>query len=649
MTRRIILTIISAVAFALLVGLIWFFFFRGGTANPVTNGTFGSGQNKTTTTSTDTGVQGNLPSRVLPAGSQGNAGAGTNTLGGNGGNGSGVIGTVGGSNTGVANVPGVDWLGGNGASGAGGPVSNFVPKTINQLNDGTVSGSPNILPGSNIDSNGNSFLGTALLGAGIGLALCTTGLLGGVAGGTVGAGSTAVGAVRAVPVQDLSLNLQTTFSNTLKSSDTFRDNFLNCIARTIARAAVQQITSSVVNWINSGFNGKPSFVTNFQQFFTNVADQAAGEFIRGTALSFLCTPFKAQIRIALAQSYARRNAQSCTLSGIIKNINSFSNGNFSQGGWGGMLSFVGTPTNNSFGAYNYAQGGLVNAQLQALNQKQQDYTIGKGFLSSEKEVNCRPAPIPPGQSIGTKMICDKEVTTPGSTIADSLSSTLNVSKETLTQAGISGSFDAIISALISQLMVKALQGGVSNLSGTNGYASNFLTPEQQQAQADAQAVLTDMQGRVNLAQQYGSVEQGSISDIQNAQQQLQGVANCWETASSSPSLTTAQQQTAQTNAVNARAALHFYDPQIDAYNNNITHANDGITVLQNLQTRAIGVTSAADVAAVKSAYQQALASGAIITDADVTNAQQDRATLQTALALRNGQSASELQQCYAFK
>ncbi len=639
MNRRTLFTILIALAFALLVGLVWFFFFRGGVVTPPANGTFGTGQNKPGTATGSTGVSGNIPSGVINPGQQGTAGSGVDI------NGTGAGSSISGgtlvSIDGVQNVPGVDWLGGTGSNGGGGPVSNFVPKTINQLNQGSVSGSPNILPGTNVDAQGNSILGPALLGAGIGLALCTTGLLGGVAGGAVGAGSTAVGAVRAVPVQDLSLNLQTTFGNTLKSSDTFRDNFLNCIARTIARAAVQQITSSVVNWINSGFNGKPSFVTNFQQFFTNVADQAAGEFIRSSALSFLCTPFQNQIRIAIAQSYAKRNAQSCTLSGIIKNLNSFSNGNFAQGGWGGMLSFVGTPTNNSFGAYNYGQNGLANAQIRALGQKQQDYTIGKGFLSSTQQVNCK--------VVNGAQKCDSVVSTPGSTIADSLSKTLGVSQDTLTQAGISGSFDAIISALISQLMVKALQGGVSNLSGTNGYASNFLTPEQQQAQADAQAVLTDMQGRVNTAQQYGAVEQGAISDIQTAQQQLQNVANCWETASSSPSLTTAQQQVAQTNATNDLAALHFYDPQVDAYNNNITKANTGIATLQDLQTQAIGVTSAADVAAVKAAYQQALTTGGIVTDADVTNAQQDRTTLQSALTQRNAQTANELQQCYAFK
>lgn len=625
MKRKILTIIAVALALALLVGFIWFMFFRGGLPAPTTGGEFGTGGARTANTGGNTGVNGNIPSQVItpgvPTGNSGNAGqsvqqGGSVSVGGAGGNG------------GVSNIPGVDWLGGSGGN-SGGPTSSFIPRTANELNQGSISGNPTILPGSGVTDEDNA-LGIALLGAGIGAALCTAGFTPGVLSG---AGFSAVNRVTAVPVSNIALE-------TGAVDTAVRENFLNCIARTIARAAIQQITASVVNWINSGFNGKPSFVTNYKQFFTNVADQAAGEFIRGSGLSFLCSPFQAQIRIAVAQSYARRNAQSCTLSSVIRNITSFTNGGqFSQGGWQGLLSLTNTPTNNPFGAYTYGQNALANVQVNALNQKQQDYTLGRGFLSSEKEV-CN-GPIVNGKRTG----CVKSVTTPGSTIAESLNKTLGVSQDSL---NLAKSFDEIINALISQLMVRTLQGGLSNLSGTQGYAANFLTPEQQQAQAEAQAILTDMQGRVNIAQQYGSVWQGAIADIQNTQQQLQSLLNCWETASSSVS-DPQKRTTAQANAVNVTAARDFYTSQIDAYNLKITKTNESIALLQELQTQAIGITSAGEVATVKASYNQALASGKIISQADVTSAQQDRATLQSMLTLRNNQTASELQQCYAFQ
>jgi len=654
MNKKVIFIILAALAFALIIGLAWFWLFSGKSAAPANTGAFGSGQNKPNSTNTS-GASGSNSSSVVPAGGGNTAGNGTNGSSGGGSIGGSSGGTIAGNNGssidysgsggsigGVAVVPGVDWVGGGSIGGlGGGQTTSYVPPTINQLNTGTVLGNPNIQGGTNIEgNNGNNSLTAGLLAAGAGAALCTTGLLGGVSGAGVGVAADGVGAAAAVPVNDLALNIQTTYGNTLKSSDTFRDNFLNCITRSLARAAVQQITASVVNWINSGFNGQPSFVVNYKQFFNNVADVAAGEFIRGSSLSFLCSPFQLKIRIALAQSYARRNAQSCTLTSVIKNVDKFMSGSFSQGGWGGMLQFTTIPTNNPFGAFAYAQAGLQTAQSNALGIKQQDYIIGKGFLSSQKEV-CKGVDPVSGQKTGCTMV----TVTPGSTIADALNKSLGAGQD---QLGLAKSFDEIVNALLTQLMVKTLQNGLSSVSGNQGYASNYYTPEQQQAQRDAEAMLADMQGKVVIAQQYGSAQQGSISDIQNAQTKLNTLANCWETASSSTSHTEAQRATARVNADNALAALHSYDAQIDLFNANITHANAGIAKLQELQTLVLSVTSAADVAAVKAAYNSALSSGVIITAADVTTAQQDRSALQSALASRNQQTDSELTQCYAF-
>src|SRR6185369_9942155 len=103
-------------------------------------------------------------------------------------------------------------------------------------------------------------------------------------------------------------------------------------------------------------NGQPSFVQNFNQYFANVADQAAGEFIKGSSLSFLCSPFAPQIKIAIAQRYANRNhAATCSLTKVTNNINGFLRGAWGAGGWGGLLQLTTVPTNNPYGALAYAQ------------------------------------------------------------------------------------------------------------------------------------------------------------------------------------------------------------------------------------------------------------------------------------------------------
>ena len=432
------------------------------------------------------------------------------------------------------------------------------------------------------------------------------------------------------------------------------NTFFSCLARTVAKVALNQITASVVNWINSGFNGSPSFVTNPTQFFTNVADQAAGSFIKSSALSFLCSPFKLQIRIAIAQSYANRNnAASCTLTGVTNNITGFMN-NFSSGGWPALLSFTTTPTNNPYGAFIYAEAGLNSSVLNAQNQKNTDLNRGGGFLSFQQKVNCTDTTNAPAGSPNRSVdqvtspdgnvsyrVCDLKATTPGTIIQNSLIGTNN---STLNELNLAKNFDEIINALISQLMTRTLQQGLSNLSGQNGYASNFYTPDQLQAQDAAQKILVTMQGYSGIAQEYGAVEQGSIGDIQNTQNQLSSVYNCWS-AFTSASTTNS---TAITNANAASTTIASLDLSVDSYNREITRANAAIILLQDLENRASSAASTADVKDVTDAFGAAQSNGKLLTPTDITTAQQDRATLQASLSSINSRASQQLDQCNAF-
>ena len=622
MNRRIIFIILAAVAFAVLVGLVWFWFFRGGAPGPATTGEFGTGSDKPAQTATQTPSNNNQASNVLPSGGGQGGNTSSQTIS--------VSGGAGGSSTvqpapGVATVPGVEWLGGSGGSSGGGQTTTFIPKTTNQLNDGTVGGSPGIL--------GSFGGGTDIGGSGSGLEF--GGVLGAVGGcaaysAILAAGEAFTAAEGGTQALTGGFVLVYDWRSNTKQASKQQEGFLDCIARTIGKAVIAQMTNSIVNWINSGFNGQPSFVTNFDRFFTNVGDQAAGEFIRGTPLAFLCSPFQLQIRIAIAQSYARRsNAPSCTLSTVIKNVNSFMSGNFSQGGWGGLIQFTTVPTNNPYGAYAYAQVGLATAQSNAIASANRNVTPG-GFISLQK---CDGGTSSSGGGDPTSSSGKNcKVVTPGAIIEDSLKTTL---QQPFLANQLAKSFDEIISALLNQLVTRTLYSGLSSLSGTNGYAANYLTPEQQQAQTDAQRLLTDMQGRLQFAQQYGAVQQGSIQDIQNTQQQLHTLADCWAGKGDT------------TQASSTEDVLRGYDSLVDSYNDRITRANAGIAALQDFQTQIINAGSAAAIASVRAAYERALTGGVIITAADVTTAQQDRTSLQTTLQSRNQLTSSQLDQCYA--
>lgn len=627
MSKRTIFIILGALLFVVLIALAWWWLGRWSEEERGPAEGFGSAQERpggnagadgqtnvgTGLGGANTGASGGTNTSVSTDGTivYDNSGVPNVGYGGGGSSSGGVI------RGGVTVVPGANWL-------PSGPVSNFTPSQVNQLNDGSIGGQVSIL-GTPPQPNTTVGLGTALAGAGIGTALCTAGLL------SSSLGATGSGVLSSLPSIAGAVQTNSLASNALLSSNELRNNFYNCIARTIARAALQQITASTVNWINSGFNGKPSFVQNYQQFFTNVADQAAGEYIRGSALSFLCSPFGNKIRIALAQSYANRNAAaSCTLTRVSNNLQGFMNGNFGAGGWAGLLQFTTVPTNNPFGAYSYAQGGLSSAQAVAVQNGQLQISPG-GFLSQQ---DCTGPLQTSGPNAGKRGPPCK-ITTPGATIEATLAETLQVDKKLLTQAGVSGSFDTIINALLQQLTIRALQGGVSNLSGLNGYEGNFLTPDQRQAQTQGNALLAQLQGISNTAGQYGSVAQGAIADIQNTQERLQQLVNCYESKGQA------------TQGDPARARIAELEQRVAFYNARITRANEVITLLQGYQTRVLQITTLAQATAVQNEITAAQAAGQLIATTDVTTAQQDRTTLQTELAATNSQTDVSITQCRA--
>ncbi len=62
----------------------------------------------------------------------------------------------------------------------------------------------------------------------------------------------------------------------------------NMVARALAQAILQRMIESTVDWANSGFEGNPAYVTDPDRFFTDIADDIAGEIIGGSDLGFLC-------------------------------------------------------------------------------------------------------------------------------------------------------------------------------------------------------------------------------------------------------------------------------------------------------------------------------------------------------------------------
>ncbi len=706
MNKKILYIVLIVLGALLLLGLLWWWFLGRTSVPPGTQGTFGSGQDKTQNIGGESGSATNIPGEVPriettrgtavsikgsidPKTTVGGTSPNTSQTGTDGSDSSSSgVSTVGSvtSSLGQIGVPGVTWLSGS-TTGTGTGRGFFSPAGTVFNPTGIISIDSSDPSGGVLPNIGGSFNGGGGGGIGIGgLALVAVGIGAITCSGVIGAVLALAGGVAAVEGPTLTALAASELVNPLTVKVSLpvgsvilagigvkmgvttalaigdeKVDFLSCIARTIAKVAIQQITISVVNWINSGFTGSPSFVTNPTAFFANVADNAAGQFIRGSQLAFLCSPFQLQVKIAIAQSYANRHAQFCSLSRVVSNMKGFMNGNFSQGGWPGIISMTAAPTNNPYGANLYGTIGIHLAVNTAVGQKQIDLLQGRGFLSFTKNMNCKPgstAVTGPGKSskaVATDATtggviydnCDVITQTPGAAIAGAVDKTLGIGHDSL---NLAKSFDEIINALISQLMVQALQGGLLGLSGQNGYQSNYMSPEESQAQAAAQVLLMAMQSDTGLSQSYAGLQQGSISDIQNAQFQLNNLANCWAGYETSTlALTQQQRDLAANNASSTRGAILTLNIRVDIYNSEITRANSSIATLESLQSRALSAASTAETTAITQSYNTAKTSGLIITSADFTTAQQNRTTLQSEMSALNQQTATRLTQCYAFQ
>jgi hypothetical protein len=142
---------------------------------------------------------------------------------------------------------------------------------------------------------------------------------------------------------------------------------LDGVAWMVAKQLMSQMTQSLVNWINSGFQGSPAFITDLNGFLLDALDTAAGEYIKslGGIGEFVCSPFQLDVQAALSINYQQARsgmpsgptAPACKLSDIENNIEDFFTG-VSDGGWQEWLEVTSNPQNTPYGAYLAAEAEL---------------------------------------------------------------------------------------------------------------------------------------------------------------------------------------------------------------------------------------------------------------------------------------------------
>lgn len=338
--------------------------------------------------------------------------------------------------------------------------------------------------------------------------------------------------------------------------ETTKESILDAAGWMAAKIAISSMTNSIINWINSGFEGGPTFVTNPSAYFQDLADQATGAFIHQLGMEgILCSQFRPQIIASLKYNVPSMGRFQCTLNAAVENWDAFMD-DFTAGGWKGWLSVTTQPQNNPYGAYLMAVDELEQRQAQARENAKTEVGWGSGFVSLKKCVGgksqedscsdqCDSSIGNYGEEdadwnqchsdcmadqINASELCEEsggsmQNTTPGTIIADQLKLNLGSSVRQMELADeISESLGAIFNALITQLITK----GVSSLSGAGGNSGSkgwHETPPTTQEKNDALKIIDNT---LIYEKQYRDAKQNTLGLFDDVIANLEELKQCYK-------------------------------------------------------------------------------------------------------------------------
>lgn len=351
-------------------------------------------------------------------------------------------------------------------------------------------------------------------------------------GGIFGCGAAEVGgavstATKSAVLSTAAVTVNAPVTNQQLETQNTKDCVLDGMVVAIRQGIISATTQSIVNWINSGFEGGPSFVTNLNRFLGEIADQTSLDFIRGTELGFLCSPFSIDVRIALAtqrQPFYQR--VECSLGEVVGNTEKFFQGEFSQGGWQGWFRAATNFQNNPYGAYYIAskelEARIVSNQGEELSLLQ----YGEGFRSPRECVEYKVDP-----ETGEQGEClEYEITTPGAVVNETLSTQLTSG---IRQLELADEIDEIINALMAQLAQQVVTGvrGLRGLSERSGGQGSFLERLSDESSANARSAVgstvgNDIDGSIELQEEYEAFIESLLERVETWNDMLAFFESC---------------------------------------------------------------------------------------------------------------------------
>lgn len=305
-------------------------------------------------------------------------------------------------------------------------------------------------------------------------------------------------------VVETGYNLVTNTITTVKNIESgIREYVLDNIAYQLAETALDVMTSDIVAWINSGFQGSPAFIQDPGDFLRNIADYTAGQFLDELGGGFLCSPFSADIQFAIEIGYYQSGTSSeledqyaCRFTDAIENVEAFLENDLSRGGLRQFFEVSVVPQNNPYLATVDLNLELDTRLANRVNEEQSLLDWGNGFLSFRE---CEDGQEYPN--------CQGDILTPGDVIQNQLNESLTIGGQRLV---VADEINEIVSALMTQLVRQAIGGAGGLLGATNSAGGNSSLVDRTN-DPDLTGSIEELEDRITADIRSGNQAQGAYN------------------------------------------------------------------------------------------------------------------------------------------
>jgi predicted transcriptional regulator len=240
----------------------------------------------------------------------------------------------------------------------------------------------------------------------------------------------------------------------------------------LKKRLLDMLVNQTVAWIQG--QGKPKFITNWKGFLKDAGQKAVGDFVKnfeGGALSFLCEPFKLNIKVGLlpiAKFGDKPGTAACTLDKIVGNIEDYYK-DFRKGGFAAFA--VMTKDNNNFlSVHLNLQARMMDEKYSGIAKAMNEGLSGGGFLAEKKcEKDKEGKDIPE--------TC--KIITPGRTLGDAMAKAVGSDIDFLVNAQeLSDYVAAIGDAFLNRVIYSSLTGaGIAKMNTPGVPESVYVDPE----------------------------------------------------------------------------------------------------------------------------------------------------------------------------